>query len=244
MKHTLKVFSVTTLLMFAMPTAPLFAVSGSNPSESPDASESPDVSESPEASESPELSESPKASSTPKQSASPTVSRTPEVEDEDEDEAEPSKTPKASVTPRASGTPKISKTPEVEDEQEDENEDEANETPEVKVPKDLEDDVAKLASGDEDLTRVEVDEDEGRVEVKYRLRAKLFGLVDVPYELEAKVDAKEGTIKAQGPWWLLFARDNVDDVQSALDADETLTDATNQGSVLSKIIAILKSIAQ
>ena len=112
------------------------------------------------------------------------------------------------------------------------------------MPEDLEDDVAKLASGDEDLRKVDVSEEDETVDVEYRLRAKLFGVIDVPYDLRAHVDTKEGTIKTNAPWWLLFARDNAGEVKTALESDTTLTTATNQGTILSRIISILKTLAK
>ena len=66
----------------------------------------------------------------------------------------------------------------------------------------------------------------------------------VPYELQAKVDTKGKAIEARGPWWLLFAVDNADEAQTALQQDAILKTATNQGQILSKIISILKSLAK
>jgi len=160
---------------------------------------------------------------------------------------QPSGSPKASASVRPTDSSDSDET-EAENELRElekdiEDEDEAIETPEVDVPKDLEDDAAELADEDEDVTKIGVSSETKRVNVTYRLRAKLFGVIEVPYELEARVDAKEGVVTTHGPWWLLFARDHASDVQAALEADPTLLTQTNQGKVLSTIIAILKSIS-
>lgn len=116
----------------------------------------------------------------------------------------------------------------------------------IAVPPAIANDAAKLASANADIRGIAVDPEQNRVEVTYRLRAKLFGLIDVPYELQARVQTQEGEMRAEakGPWWLIFAADNADEVQDALEADTTLTTATNQGTILSTIIGILKSLAQ
>lgn len=166
---------------------------------------------------------------------------------------EPSESPRSSNTPKVSASvrPVESSAGDMRDEEnelkqleEDLNEEEdAIETPEIEVPKELEVKARKMVDDDEDITDVHVSSEEKSVEVKYRLRARLFGFIDVPYELQARVDAKEGTIKANGPWWLLFARDNAAAVQTALEADPSLVTSTNQGTVLSKMISVLKDIA-
>jgi len=149
--------------------------------------------------------------------------------------------PEASESPRASGTMRPSKSPKLSNENESED---VGDTHDITVPKSLKDDVSKLASSNHDIRKVDINAEESRVEVKYRLRAKLFGVIDVPYELRARVDTKAKTIVAHGPWWLLFARDNVGAVKASLSADESLLTARNQGTVLSKIISILKALAK
>lgn len=113
----------------------------------------------------------------------------------------------------------------------------------IMVPTSLANDAERLASGNANIRGMVVDPERNRVEVTYRLRAKLFGFIDVPYELRAMVQTQEGEMKAEanGPWWLIFAADNSDEVQDALEGEPTLTTATNQGTVLSTIIKILKS---
>ncbi len=151
----------------------------------------------------------------------PEASKTPEVSDTH-----------ATETPHASETPKVSKTPR------------PSETPEISVPPTLRGSANRLVHENEDVTKIGVSTASKSVEVNYRLHAKLFGLIDLPYELQAKVDTKAGTITAHAPWWLLFARDNAGAVQTALQDNATLKTATNQGQILSTIISILKSLAK
>ena len=119
------------------------------------------------------------------------------------------------------------------------------ETPEVSVPPELEDDADEITGEDDSVKEIKVDKEDGTVEVSYELHAKLFGFIEVPYELEAKVEVRDGqrNIEAKGPWWLAFAADNSDEVLTALNAESSLKTATNQGTILSKIISILKSMA-
>ncbi len=228
MKQYKYLLVLVVALALAIPVGMSAHQGSDDPEDTPEASES----------ETPDASESPDVSGTPKPSSSP---------DDDEDDVRSSSTPKASSTARPS------KSPEREDDDnsgpgdaEDREDDKAEETPEVSVPPELEDDADELIAEDDDVTKIEVNEDEERVEVKYRLRAKLFGVIEVPYELEARVETKEGETKVEthGPWWLLFASDDSGEVQDAMEADDTLLTAKNQGTILSTLIGILKSLAQ
>lgn len=113
------------------------------------------------------------------------------------------------------------------------------------VPTQLRSQVQNQIEANKDIRNVKILEEEERVEVRYRLRAKLFGIIDVPYELQARVETKNmNVIEASGPWWLVFATDNAGEVKQALQDDATLSKSTNQGQILSKIVEILKSLAR
>jgi hypothetical protein len=158
------------------------------------------------------------------------------------DSSEPSDTPEASASVRPSESPRGDRG-EVRSSTDVSESPEPSETPEIDVPQELQKSSEKLASESADIRTIHVDKENKSVEVSYRLRARLFGIIPIPYDLQAKVDTKNKTVEAHGPWWLIFASDNLSAVQASLSADQTLTTQTNQGQILSRIISILKALA-
>jgi hypothetical protein len=48
------------------------------------------------------------------------------------------------------------------------------------------------------------------IEMTYTANAKLFGFIDVPFEMDLTVTGS--TVEVQSPWWLFLASDPVDEI--------------------------------
>ncbi len=82
-----------------------------------------------------------------------------------------------------------------------------------------------LAESDEHLRKFVVNDES--IEMTYRASAKLFGFIPMSHLVTVTL-GYDGTVVVNGPWWLLFASDTIDDATQAM---QGLTGALEEASI-------------
>lgn len=85
--------------------------------------------------------------------------------------------------------------------------------PKIIAPKEIIQDLSKIADSDENIKSIKVTEN--KVEVKYQQKAKLFGFIPVKYKLKIDTDLEKKRVTSKKPWWLFLASDEADELTKA-----------------------------
>ena len=80
-----------------------------------------------------------------------------------------------------------------------------------------------LSESDENIRQVKLGDE--KIEISYRQKAKLFGLIPLNYLLKTTV--KDGEVEVKQPWWHFLARDDVQSYKTTLQEQLDLLDDIN-----------------